>query len=65
MAAARHNIRYNANSGRIYFADQADKNAELARLDECIADAEKRSDKYILRIAKQRRKAVSSWVVGA
>ena len=63
--AHRHNIRYNPNAGRIHFADQADKDAELARLDECIADAEKDGDTTILKIARQRRNKVSGWVVGA
>jgi hypothetical protein len=62
---SKHNIRYSANAGRFVFADQADKNAELARLDDLIADAQKRGDQTILKIAKQRRKAVSGWVVGA
>ena len=61
----KHNIRYSANGDRFTFADQADKNAELARLDGLIADAQKRGHQKILKIAKQRRKAVSGWVVGS
>jgi hypothetical protein len=60
----KHNIRYSPNASRISFGCQADKDIELARLDECITDAEQRGDQTILKIAKQRRKAVSSWVVG-
>jgi hypothetical protein len=61
---SKHNIRYSANADRFTVADQADKNAELARLDDLIADARKRGDQIILKIARQRRKAVSGWVVG-
>lgn len=64
MPTKRHNIRYNPNAGPISFGNQADKDAELARLDECIADAKARNDKTILKIAQQRRRKVSGWKVG-
>ena len=62
---ARHNIRYNANVGRVFLPDHAERRFELDRLDHCIADAQVRGDRTILKIAKRRRRKVSGWVVGS
>lgn len=65
---ARHHVRYNPNAGRPYFATQTDKAQALADLDRCVAYYSAygtRADRTILRLARQRRRKMSGWVVKA
>lgn len=68
MTTKRHNIRYTPGQNRHYFPSQADKDADLARLDDLIASCNRPKeihfDRHVLKIAKSRRRKMSGWVVG-